>query len=232
MNLGQTFLISIFILIVGLLFETIFIISDWKKELKKAALFKGLAAFCFVLLGGFFLSKNPSAAGWCIFPGLILGMTGDICLAVKKNLSGLPSAIINVSGILSFMAGHFFYIMGLFYSGVLNFTLGCVLWILIYIPVNAFLLSKSKSSPVSSRLMGCIYLISVTSTFCTATALFSTQKNLFSGLFTAGAFLFLVSDIITMYNSLLTEKPRVLRAVNLAVYYAAQLLIALSIFYF
>lgn len=80
--------------------------------------------------------------------------------------------------------------------------------------------------------MGCIYLISVTSTFCTATALFSAQKNLFSGIFTAGAFLFLVSDIITMYNSLLTEKPRVLRAVNLAVYYAGQILIALSLFYF
>lgn len=227
-----TVLISILILITGLLLETIFISADWNKRLKKAALFKGLAAFCFVLLGGFFLSKNPSAAGWCIFPGLILGMSGDICLAVKKNLKGMPSVVINVLGILSFMAGHFFYIMGLFYSGVLNSTLGSILWVLIYIPVNAFLLSKSKDSPVSSRLMGCIYLISVTSTFCTAVALLSVKPDLFSGLFSSGAFLFLISDIITMYNSSLSEKPKILRAVNLAVYYIAQILISFSIFCF
>lgn len=228
----EKIVIPILILAAGFGFEGVFIIEDWKKNLKSAACFKGLASLCFVLLGGFFINLKPSYSGWCIFIGLIFGMIGDICLAVKKNLKDIPSAIINVFGILSFMAGHFCYIMALFYAGILNFKLGCILWALIYFPVNSFLLTKSKNSPVSARIMGCVYLAAVMSMFSTAVALFSAQKNLFSILFATGGALFVISDIITMYNSLLEEKPKVLRAVNLAVYYAAQVLIASCIFYF
>lgn len=232
MERNITFLVSILILLFGLCLETVFIMEDWKKNLKKAAWFKGLASFCFVLLGGIFVKINPSIPAWFIFLGLSCGMTGDICLGVKKFLSGIPSALINVFGIFSFLSGHFLYILALFYGGKINFSLGCLLWAVIYFPVIIFLLVKSRKSPLTARLMGCIYLSAVMVMFSTAVALFSVQKNLFSGLFALGGFLFAVSDIITMYNSLLSEKPKVLRAVNLAVYYAAQLLISASILFF
>jgi len=232
MKSGFIFLISILILTAGFCLEAIFIVADWKKNLKKAALFKGLASFCFVLLGGFLVKINPSIPGWFVFLGLIPGMSGDICLAVKKTLSGLPSAVINLSGILSFITGHLLYIIGLFYAGLLNFKLGCILWVVIFLPVSIFLLIKSKGAPLNARIMGIFYLSFVTSMFCTAVALFAVQKNVFSGLFAAGGLLFLFSDIVTINNSLLKEKPKVLRAVNLAVYYTAQILIALSIFHY
>lgn len=232
MERNLIFFIPILILTAGLSFESVFIIEDWNKNLKKAAWFKGLASLCFVLLGGFFVKVNPSAPAWFILLGLISGLSGDICLAVKKFLKGIPSAVINTIGILSFMTGHFLYIVGLFYGGILNLKLGCILWAVIYIPVIIFLLRKSKGSPAASRIMGCIYLSVVTSMFCTASALFSVQKNMFSGLFASGGFLFVISDIITMFNSLLTEKPKILRAANLAVYYGAQILISFSILFF
>lgn len=232
MELGHTFLISIFIIIAGVYLQTIFIITDWKKDLKKAALFKGLAAFCFVLLGGLFVSKNPSVAGWCILPGLFCGMAGDIGLAVKKNLSGKWASIINAFGVLSFMTGHFFYIMGLFYAGIIHFNLGLTLTAVISILVIPFLCFKAKKSSVVNRLVGCIYIFVVISMFSTAAALFAMQKTLCSGLFLTGALLFLISDIVTIYNSLLEAKPKKLRAINLGIYYTAQILISISIYNF
>lgn len=219
-------------LALGFSLEAVFITADWNKRLKKAAWFKGMASFCFVAFGGLLAKANPSDAGWYLFLGLISGMMGDICLAVKKFLSGASAAIINVFGILSFMAGHIFYITGLCHAGNPNLLFGCILWIAIYVPVNIFLLKKSKKSPLNARIMGCVYLAAVTFMSSTAVALLSIQQNLFSGLFAAGGLLFLISDIITMYNATLSEKPRTLRAVNLAVYYAAQVLISSCIYYF
>lgn len=226
------FLIPLFVLITGLCLETFFIISDWKKKLKTAALFKGLASLCFVAMGGYLLTKNPSPQGWFIFLGLICGMFGDIWLAVKKTLSGIWAEVINATGILSFMTGHLLYTMALFYAGILDFKLYMILLGILCLLIIPFLFYKARKSPVLHRITGSIYLLAVISMFCTSAGLFAMQKSLFSAIFLTGALLFLISDIITIYNSLLEAKPKKLRAVNLAVYYAAQLLIAFSIFLF
>ncbi len=227
-----TFLIFILILLFGICLESVFIVEDWKKKLKKAAWFKGLASLCFTSLGAFLVYINPSAPGWFIFLGLILGMTGDICLAVKKFLSGFISAAINVFGILSFMAGHFFYINALIFAGKINFKLALLLWPVVYLIVIPVLLIHAKGSPLKNRIMGCIYLSVVTFMFSTSVAHWTMQRSSFSILFSTGAFLFLISDVITIYNSLLPEKPKVLRAINLSLYYTAQILISLSILFF
>ena len=66
---------------------------------------------------------------------------------------------------------------------------------------------------------------------CVAFSNLATSPSAFTGLFAAGALLFLISDIVLILNTFGSESRFSLRVTNLSLYYIGQLLIAWSLLY-
>ena len=64
---------------------------------------------------------------------------------------------------------------------------------------------------------------------CVAVGNLIAAPGVFTGIFAAGAFLFLISDIVLILNTFGSETKMSLRITNIALYYIGQLLIALSL---
>ena len=64
---------------------------------------------------------------------------------------------------------------------------------------------------------------------CVAIANLITMQSPFSMVFAAGAVLFLISDIVLILNTFGSEFRQSLRNTNICLYYAGQLLIAMSL---
>ncbi|MDD5973463.1 MAG: lysoplasmalogenase family protein [Spirochaetales bacterium] len=222
--------ISLLIIILGLVLQSLFIQSEIDGKMKAAVVLKGTASFMFVLLGGYLLSSKVTMFGDFIFKGLIFGMIGDILLNLRYLVPKQKALSVFGLGVLSFTIGHAFYfsaIVDLGGSGIFLWTL--LLAIIISI---AIMLLIKKHLPIDKkyvRVFCYIYIAIVVVMFSSALSLVITKgassKNLS---FLVGAFLFLVSDIFTVYYSF-SDASNTQKALNLYTYYLAQILIALTL---
>ena len=211
---------------IGLAVQCFFIAVEHKKKYVAATVLKGTASLIFVALG--FLAMNFAGDKFSklVFIGLICGAVGDVLLELRLVFPKIGSKIFLV-GILVFMAGHILYLCAL--------IPGCpaILWYLLGgAAVSALLLVwilSTVEAKLAFRIFGVFYISAVT--LMTALAL----GNLIAApvaeklLFFAGAVLFLVSDVVLIFNTFGKEEKYSLRITNLICYYLGQLLIALSL---
>ena len=212
--------------ILGIILQACFIFIEHKEKYVPAVILKGLASLCFVLLG-IACSKGGSYAGQ-IVAGLILGMAGDILLNLRFVFEKAGKKIFLV-GIFVFLLGHVLYLIAL---------LGrAKMW---YIPVLlgivlAFFLLKWIFSKVSVgkafKVFGIFYVGAVAVMAVTAVWNLITLGGTDALLFAVGGVLFLVSDLILIFNTFMGTTKFSLRIANLSLYYAGQLLIALSLLF-
>ena len=66
---------------------------------------------------------------------------------------------------------------------------------------------------------------------CVAIGNLLSEPSAFTGVFAAGAVLFLISDIVLILNTFGSETKQSLRITNIGLYYIGQLLIALSLMF-
>ena len=81
------------------------------------------------------------------------------------------------------------------------------------------------------RIFGIFYVGAIMVMNCVAVGNLIAAPCLFTGLFTTGAVLFLLSDIILILNTFGSESRFSRRVLNLVLYYIGQLLIAGSLFF-
>ena len=74
-----------------------------------------------------------------------------------------------------------------------------------------------------------VYIGAIVLLNCVAVANLITAPSAFTGLFAAGALLFLVSDIVLILNTFGKETKQSLRITNITLYYLGQMIIALSL---
>ena len=91
----------------------------------------------------------------------------------------------------------------------------------------------SKGSPAArlitvGLLLGCIADVLLN---CVAVGNLIASPSAFTGIFAAGSLLFLVSDIVLILNTFGKETKQCLRVTNVGLYYAGQILIALSLLF-
>ena len=81
------------------------------------------------------------------------------------------------------------------------------------------------------KILGVVYVGAIVLLNCVAIGNLISVQSPFNGMFSAGALLFLVSDIVLILNTFGSEYKQSMRNNNITMYYAGQLLIALSLQY-
>ena len=210
-----------------LLIAGVFLYAEYRKKHAAAVILKGLASLCFVSLGmlGAKLSGNGPAVK-NITAGLILGMIADVMLNLRFAFPQIGKMIF-LAGILVFLMGHMMYILAL------APMCGCLTAAVIAGAVLSAVLIRQLYRHIEAdpafRIFGIFYLGTITIMTCIAAGILFTDPSAFSGIFSAGAILFLASDIILILNTFGQKSKESFRISNIVLYYIGQLLIATSL---
>lgn len=230
MNYGLFFGLLALAVVTALLF---IVLSYGQRSLLSLAL-KAIASFCFVLLGfGALLSKGISLSMWLMIMGLIASIIGDVVLALPDmNSMEKQATTLTLMGGLAFAVAHIFYISGMIVSfgfrwwiiliaialGLIFFFGNKIIGKLDYGPLNA-------GMPFYATFVSLVVAESVMS-FVSGTKVMVCLSLLI------GFVLFWLSDIVLMniyFGKKTNKQKQHLYYYNLAFYYGAQILIAVSL---
>lgn len=218
-----------YIALFGCLLQAVFICVEYFERLVQAVVFKGLASLVFVLLGFVCLSASTDLSfGWLAAAGLISGAIGDILLNLYKLYKNGGERVF-MAGIAAFFTGHLLYIAALLSRGANALFVAVPLCAVISAVLIPLILKRIE---VAGRLkvFGVVYMSLVfLMAGCAAGLLALTAYNAGHLLFTIGAALFALSDVILVIHLFGRKKHKSFRALNLTSYYLGQILIALSL---
>ena len=207
-------------------FAAAFLSVEKQKKYVAAVVLKGLASLCFVGLG--ILTSQAAVASQVaklIVAGLVIGCVADILLNLRFVFEKKGQAIFLV-GILVFLSGHIVYLIAVFPHS-LYWIASVVAGIVLTTALMIWIFKKITAKP-AFKAFGIVYLGAIMLLNCVAISNLIAQPSLFHGVFTVGAILFLVSDIVLILNTFGGTFKQGLRNTNIGLYYAGQLLIALS----
>ena len=203
-----------------------FLWQESKEKYVPAVILKGLASLCFVLLG--LRCSTGTALAKLAVTGLVLGCAADVLLNLRWVFPKKGQTIFLV-GILVFLSGHVLYlaaILPLCQYKLLCLILGVVLTALLMIWIFRRITAKK-----AFKIFGVVYIGAIVLLNCVAFANLIAAPSAFTGLFTAGALLFLASDIVLILNTFGAETKKSLRVTNIGLYYIGQILIACSLLF-
>ena len=213
--------------IIGAVFQGIFIGTEHKEKYTAAVIFNGLASVCFVILGFTALGGGDGKFAKLVVIGLVLGAVGDVLLNLRFVLDKIGQKIF-LAGIAAFLAGHIMYVIALSTRSA-----ELLKYIIIGIVLAGILLAAIftilKDIKPAFKIFGVVYIgaVSIMAAVAVGNAI-ANRYYLDSG-FAVGAVLFLISDVVMIFNTFGKEQKFALRITNLTLYYIGQLLIALSL---
>lgn len=202
----------------------LFLDRERKKKYVAAVLLKGLASLCFVSLG-IMNSKGTPTAGLIVL-GLVIGCVADVMLNLRMVFEKQGQVIFLV-GILVFLTGHILYLTAVYprtWHPLLCLIAGIVLTAALMVWIFRQITAKK-----AFKIFGVVYIGAIVLLNCVSIANLIERPSAFHGLFAAGAVLFLISDIVLILNTFGSEFRQSLRNTNICLYYAGQLLIAMSL---
>lgn len=186
------------------------------------ALFTAVGCVCSALAGA-------SARLWApLIAGLLAGVAGDFLLAIKNIDEKKHETALFLGGMAAFFAGHIAYIF--YYCAIDGHGWPVPLVAAASAALFVVITYKALRFSYGGLLAPCaIYSFAVVYSFAAAAAAAVSVAGIVAAV---GAGLFLFSDIILAFYIFSPAKNiRPLGAVNLAVYFSAQTLIALSILF-
>ena len=202
----------------------IFLYTESRKQYVPAVILKGLASLCFVVTG--ILCSNGSQLAKMIVLGLAIGCAADVLLNLRFVFKEKGQTVFLV-GILVFMTGHIIYL-----AAVLPLSANWLLCVVIGIVLTAALMVwifKQITAKKAFKIFGVVYIGAIMLLNVVAIGNLITAPSVFTGLSAGGAVLFLISDVVLILNTFGEKTRQSLRNTNIALYYAGQLLIALSL---
>ena len=213
----MAFLIPACLIVAG-----IFIWQEKKENYVAADILKGIASLCFVLLG--ILCSLGTHTAKLIVAGLVLGCVADVLLNLRFVLNGQMVFLI---GILVFLAGHIAYLAAVFPMAK-NRLICVVLGVLLTALLMTWIF-RQITAKKAFKIFGIFYIGAIVLLNCVTVSNLLTSPSVFTGIFAAGALLFLISDIVLILNTFGSESRFALRVTNLGLYYIGQILIAVSL---
>lgn len=207
-----------------LILAGLFLWQEHKKNYVPAVILKGAASACFAALG--LLLSSGSSQAKLICTGLILGLAADVLLNLRYVFPKKGQLIFLV-GILVFLSGHVFYLAALW--TMCRHVLLCVMLGLVLTAALMVWIFRRITAKMAFKVFGVVYIGAIVLLNTVAVANLIAAPSAFTGLFAAGALLFLVSDVVLILNTFGKETKQSLRVTNIALYYVGQLLIALSL---
>lgn len=187
-------------------------------------LLKTLASLAFVCLGLLGAARAGGAYAWLTWIGLILGAAGDVLLQFMDCRPKEREPFFR-AGLGAFLIGHVFYIVAF---ALLGRVTGWAMLLAAVLFAALFLLQFPARMDLKGQKVP-VYAYAAVISVMTAFAVLSFGAGARGALVGLGGILFLVSDAILalIFFSPLREKS--LPTWNLITYYAAQILLALSI---
>lgn len=199
---------------------------EHREHYHAATLLKGLASLCFVLFG--ILTSTGGKTAGQIVTGLVLGFVADVLLSARYAFPK-KGKIIFLVGILVFLAGHLVYLAAI--VRLCEKPLLCAgVGVLLTAVLMKWIFTRITAEKVF-KIFGIVYIGAITVMTCTAVGNLISAPSAFTGLFAAGAVLFLVSDLVLILNTFGPESRFGLRILNLSLYYIGQLMIAGSLLF-
>jgi len=215
MSQMHTSLISLSIVVAILAIRAHYLVESRRWQVY---LFKPLATlliFCVALLAAQPLLRPYPLA---IAAGLLLSTAGDVFLMLPKDRF--------VAGLASFLLGHLCYIAA--FSSDVAFGAGFMWWLPFFAVGGAVVTSLWRSLPAQLRWPVLAYVLVIATMAGQATGRWSILETPAALSAALGAGLFVISDA-TLAIDRFKRQFRAARALTLTTYYAAQLLIALSV---
>lgn len=230
--------VCIVLIVLGVICLTLFLIEKIRKYSVKATMIKATTSFLFIALAAYSFYKNGSPRfGVYVICALAMGMLGDIWLGLKYAVRNEEDTF-TFAGFCCFGVGHILYITGMMTS--LPYPTD---WYAYLIPIALGLLSGGAvillEKPLKChygkyKLISCVYgALLFTMMFTALYLAIATkfQEPAFIMLFVGGV-LFAVSDLILCGTYFSEGKERPVDLISNAVtYYAAQYIIAFSLFF-
>ena len=212
--------------ILCLCLAALFMWTEKKEHYMGAVILKGLASLCFVLVG--VMAGNGGQLAKLIVTGLLLGCIADILLNLRWVFPKKGQLLFLV-GILVFLGGHVVYL-----AAVLPMADNWAVCVVVGVVLTALLMKwifSKITAKKAFKIFGVFYLGAIMLLNCVAVSNLMTAPSAFTGLFAAGALLFLISDIVLILNTFGPKSKFSLRVTNLSLYYIGQLLIAWSMLF-
>ena len=212
--------------ILCLCLAALFMWTEKKENYMGAVILKGLASLCFVLVG--VMAGNGGQLAKLIVTGLLLGCVADVLLNLRWVFPK-KGQIIFLVGILVFLGGHVVYL-----AAVLPMADNWAVCVVVGVVLTALLMKwifSKITAKKAFKIFGVFYLGAIMLLNCVAVSNLMTALSAFTGLFAAGALLFLISDIVLILNTFGPKSKFSLRVTNLSLYYIGQLLIAWSMLF-
>ena len=212
--------------ILCLCLAALFMWTEKKENYMGAVILKGLASLCFVLVG--VMAGNGGQLAKLIVTGLLLGCVADVLLNLRWVFPKKGQLIFLV-GILVFLGGHVVYL-----AAVLPMADNWAVCVVVGVVLTALLMKwifSKITAKKAFKIFGIFYLGAIMLLNCVAVSNLMTAPSAFTGLFAAGALLFLISDIVLILNTFGPKSKFSLRVTNLSLYYIGQLLIAWSMLF-
>ena len=204
----------------------VFLWQEHRKNYVPAVVLKGLASACFVILG--LLTSPGTQTAKLIVAGLILGCIADVLLNLRYVFEKKGQLIFLV-GIAVFLSGHILYLAAVMRGAKhwwISLIAGALLTALLMVWIFRRITAKK-----AFKIFGVVYIGAIMLLNCVALGNLMAAPSAFTALFAAGSALFLVSDVVLILNTFGKETRQSLRVTNIGLYYAGQLLIALSLLF-
>ena len=212
--------------ILCLCLAALFMWTEKKGNYVGAVILKGLASLCFVFVG--IMAGDGSQPAKLVVTGLALGCVADVLLNLRWVFPR-KGQLIFLIGILVFLSGHVVYL-----AAVLPLAKNWIICVVVGVVLTAMLMKwifSRITAKKAFKIFGVFYLGAILLLNCVAVSNLATAPSVFTGLFAAGALLFLISDIVLILNTFGPESKFSLRVTNLSLYYIGQLLIAWSLLF-
>ena len=215
--------------ITGMILQGFFIAADHKKSYARATLLKGMASVMFVMIGSiaYTAGTDREYSGFVLL-GLIFGATGDILLHLQFLFR--KGQLIFIAGVVVFLAGHIMYVAALIpYSDRPLITV--IIGTAVAAAIMAYLCIRYGScADMRIKAFGSFYIEAISLMTAFGVINFISYPQPWRMMFALGAVLFIVSDIILTVDIFANRNTLARSIINLSFYYAAQLLIAFTIF--
>ena len=205
-----------------------FIYVEHIKKFLAADIVKGLASVLFVVVGilSAGIAKDDSYARIIVI-GLVIGAIADVLLNLRYVFEGELGQRVFLVGIIVFLIGHIVYIVGIA-PRCPSLLAGIVLGIAVAAALLWWIFGKITAKP-AFKAFGVVYIGAISILNCVAATTMLLAPTAHAAIFFLGALLFLVSDVVLILNTFGGEFRFSFRVTNLMLYYAGQLLIALSL---
>ncbi len=202
-----------------------YISTEYRWTKNKYVFTKMTASLLFIAIGvsAFIVSDAPANYGAWVVAALVFGMVGDLLLVYEDK------SLFFVLGLVSFLIGQIIY--GVTFLRFVGFMWIDVVLYAVLVAAAIFAYTRVKLDLGKMKVPVLAYLLIIM--FMFVMALSSIYKGGFntltSAFISAGAVLFLASDVVLAFFLFQKNSPKPLRAINLSLYYGAQMLLALSV---